>query len=239
MNDVFALISENPSVINDIRYRCKTTFSSKQETKQHYRSDAYRLRQYRKWEDPIPPYIQHFFAQLPTYELLTLSGDKLNPKVHFVCKACQMEQCQTYRDLRQNKGHQCSSSLSSGEATVLTFLKPLVEIRTQFDTLKCINPITKRQLPYDIEVVGRKLLIEVQGPQHFEYIEWFHGTIDNFEYQQYRDQIKKEYAEKMGYRVLYLTYSHFKEHSYQQLVLSILGLEPSSTVKISDTRHTV
>lgn len=222
-NDVFSLIAENPSVRDDTSFRSKTTNLSKKTAKNHYRSDSYRLVHYEKWGDVIPIYIQELFSGLPAFQFLTLSGEKLNPKVHFVCKACNVEQCQTYKDLLRNKSHQCTSSLSSGEAVVVSFLTPLVDIRTQFETLKCINPITKKQLPYDIEIVGRKLLIEIQGPQHFDFIEWFHGTIDNFEYQRYRDQVKKDYAERKGYRMLYLTYEHFKDLSYQQMILSELG----------------
>lgn len=223
--NVFSFIHQNPSILNDTSYRSKPSLLTRKKIREHYRSSAYQSEQYEKWIDVIPLYIQELFIGLPAYQFLTLSGDKLNPNVHYICKACNIEQCQTYKCLLRKKSHNCTISLSSGESAVLGFLASHVDTLTQYDTLKCINPLTKRQLPYDIEIVGHKLLIEIQGPQHFEFTEWFHGTIDNFEYQQYRDKIKKEYADKMGYRLLYLTYNHFNDLTYQRLLLLELSKE--------------
>ena len=71
-------------------------------------------------------------------------------------------------------------------------------IKTQRKTLKCVNSITGYPLPYDIERPALKIIIEIQGEQHNKYIEYFHGTIENFYYQQRKDAYKKAYAEKNG-----------------------------------------
>jgi hypothetical protein len=123
---------------------------------------------------------------------------------------------QTYKDLKADKGHNCSGSKSSGEIVVEEYLKQFVDIKTQRDTLKCINPITGRQLPYDIEIVGKNILVEIQGQQHLKYIEYFHGTIDNFYYQQRKDSYKKRFAESKGYKLLYIYYDDIKNGNYKE-----------------------
>lgn len=63
---------------------------------------------------------------------------------------------------------------------------------------ECINPKTKFPLPYDIYIPQYKLYIEVQGSQHKEFTEFFHASEKSFEYQKYKDKIKKEHAVKNG-----------------------------------------
>ena len=70
-------------------------------------------------------------------------------------------------------------------------------------------------MPYDIEIVDKKLLIEIQGNQHLEYIEYFHGTIENFYYQQRKDSYKKRFAEHKGYKLIYIYYDEIKDGSFK------------------------
>ena len=64
---------------------------------------------------------------------------------------------------------------------------------------ECINPKTKFPLPYDIYIPCYKIYIEVQGQQHKEFSNFFHDSEKSFEYQKYKDKIKKEHALKNGY----------------------------------------
>ncbi|MDI3075304.1 hypothetical protein QJL41_12230 [Clostridioides difficile] len=73
-----------------------------------------------------------------------------------------------------------------------------------------------------MEVVGSKLLIEIQGEQHIKYIEYFHGSIENFKYQQQKDRYKKEYAEKKGYKLLYIYYDDLKNDRFKYKIKSEL-----------------
>lgn len=94
---------------------------------------------------------------------------------------------------------------SSGEYRVSKWLRRLgIKYVTQMDTLKCINPVTGNALPYDFELIDYKIIIEVQGEQHYKYKQNFHGNIANFEYQKYKDKIKKDFALKHGYKYLEL-----------------------------------
>lgn len=51
------------------------------------------------------------------------------------------------------------------------------------------------QLFFDFFIKDLGILIEVQGRQHFEYIDHFHGSIDIFRAQKHRDNLKKEYVQ--------------------------------------------
>lgn len=73
-------------------------------------------------------------------------------------------------------------------------------------------------MPYDIEISNKKIIIEIQGRQHYEYIPYFHGTIDGFKYQQLKDRIKKDYAESKGYDVIYISYNELENGSYKQII---------------------
>jgi hypothetical protein len=60
------------------------------------------------------------------------------------------------------------------------------------------NPETGYYLPYDIFIPRYSFYIEVHGPQHYIYFNNWFGSIENFEYRQHKDRIKKEYAEQHG-----------------------------------------
>ncbi len=83
-------------------------------------------------------------------------------------------------------------------------------------SLFCINPITKSRLRYDNEVIGSKfkLIVEVNGMQHYEICK-FHFTEagrknisldEEFKYQQYKDEYKKQFALNDGYYYLAIPY---------------------------------
>lgn len=189
-NNVFEFIGQNPTVWRSLDPH-KKRLEIKRNIREHHRSAEYRNHTYSKWEGDIPMYILELFNNHPTKKLLTISGNRMNPYIHYLCLICNEEQTQLYQDLKNNKGHNCSSSKSSGELIVEQYLKDNFTIKTQHETLKCINPITGRQLPYDIEVADKKVLVEIQGEQHLKFIEYFHGTIENFHYQQRKDEYKK------------------------------------------------
>jgi len=60
------------------------------------------------------------------------------------------------------------------------------------------NPITGKNLEIDLYMPELNIGIEVQGIQHDRFTPGLHATIDDFEYQQQRDRIKKALCEKNG-----------------------------------------
>lgn len=61
-----------------------------------------------------------------------------------------------------------------------------------------VNTDTGRFLPFDIYLPNENIYIEIQGEQHYKFISTFHVTVDSFEYSQYKDKLKKEFAEENG-----------------------------------------
>jgi hypothetical protein len=66
----------------------------------------------------------------------------------------------------------------------------------------CKNPETSRWLPFDIVLVKEKIIMEVDGPQHFKQIFFFHRGPSSFEKQRKLDLYKMTQALKNGYRII-------------------------------------
>lgn len=66
------------------------------------------------------------------------------------------------------------------------------------------NPNTNHYLPYDIYIpYGENpnlngFYIEVHGKQHYDFVEYFHKTLENFENCKKKDKLKKNFAKKHG-----------------------------------------
>ena len=58
------------------------------------------------------------------------------------------------------------------------------------------NPKTKRNLELDLYCEELKLAIEYNGAQHYFFSPHYHPTLDHFEKQKYRDQLKKRLCKK-------------------------------------------
>lgn len=64
----------------------------------------------------------------------------------------------------------------------------------------------KQELHYDFYIPDQKILIEYQGLQHYESIDYFGGK-DQFKIQQKHDQMKREYAKEHGYKLIEVPYT--------------------------------
>jgi hypothetical protein len=60
---------------------------------------------------------------------------------------------------------------------------------------KFINPETGRKLELDLYNEELKLAIEYNGRQHYEFVKYFHGEMEEFEKQKVRDTIKEGYCD--------------------------------------------
>lgn len=225
--DIFEYVKNNPFVVNEINknFTKDELNNLSLEEDKRLKSSNYKKIKYKKEEKykDFPNYIKNIFEDDETKELLYIEGSKLNPKVYYLCKRCGKEQCQEYKNLREKRGHDCLSSKSSGEVAVKEYLNKIgITYKEQRETLMCENPKTQKQLPYDFELPKYKIIIEVQGNQHNEFVPYFHGTEENFEYQQWKDEFKKEFAEKNGYEVLYIDYNEIKNGNYKIKINSLL-----------------
>jgi len=101
------------------------------------------------------------------------------------------------------------------------------EVLHEYDTLKCINPKTKRILPYDNQVEELKFILEVMGIQHYK-VTGFHkkhakrnNTTPEYELhmQQVRDRYKRIFAKKQGFFYIPIPYwTDNKQEEYKTLI---------------------
>lgn len=103
------------------------------------------------------------------------------------------------------KGHGCPECSSSrGEAMIAKILDKYhiaYEYPKKFEDLRA-----KRLLHYDFYLPEYNVLIEYQGKQHYESVNYFGGE-KRFKYQQKHDQMKRNYARKHGYKLIEIPYT--------------------------------
>lgn len=89
------------------------------------------------------------------------------------------------------------------------------------------NPETNRPLPYDNEVVELKLIIEVNGEQHYrsntsiakmQSVKYGITQEEVLKKQQKHDEFKKQYAIKHGYNYLIIPYWTENDESYKAII---------------------
>ena len=63
------------------------------------------------------------------------------------------------------------------------------------------------RLSYDFYLPKHKILIEMDGEQHFRFVEYFHRNQKGWLKQQYRDQEKDKFARRNGYTLIRIPYN--------------------------------
>lgn len=102
-------------------------------------------------------------------------------------------------------GYRCPYCNSpKGEAIINKLLKSLgisYEYQKTFDGLK-----DNQSLSYDFYIPDQNILIEYQGIQHYEPVDYFGGE-DKFKVQQKHDQMKSDYAKSHNYNLIAVPYT--------------------------------
>ena len=173
-----------------------------------------------------PSFIRQLFGhkRFLSINFVKLLGTSENPVITIHCLRCNREHTFRYIDYMESKvTHECIGRLSSGSAVVRTFLEESeIKYLSEFETLKCLNPRTGRQLPFDFELLKYKIIIEVHGGQHFQQINFFHDETGDFEYQLWKDAYKKSFAESNGYVYLAIKYEDFCGDKYKKMILAAI-----------------
>ncbi len=103
------------------------------------------------------------------------------------------------------QGYRCPHCNSpKGELIINKILKSLGinhEVHKTFDDLK-----DKSYLSYDFYIPDQNILIEYQGLQHYQSIDYFGGET-KFKNQQKHDQMKLDYAKEHGYNLIAVPYT--------------------------------
>ena len=84
---------------------------------------------------------------------------------------------------------------------ILDTLNVNYEYQKTFDDLKDVQPLS-----YDFYIPDQNILIEYQGVQHYQSIDYFGGE-DQFKNQQNHDKLKADYAKANGYTLIAVPYT--------------------------------
>lgn len=122
-----------------------------------------------------------------------------------------------------------SSSESNLEKIVKSFIKSEYPytLNTEYDcTIIPINPKTKQKLPYDNEIKELKLIIEVNGEQHYQICHltklsakrYNKSSVEALDYQKWKDNYKRQYALDNGYSYLEIPYWSIEDETYKEII---------------------
>ena len=84
---------------------------------------------------------------------------------------------------------------------------------------KTSDLVDKQELHYDFCIPSQKILIEYQGRQHYEPVDYFGGEA-SFKKQQKHDQMKREYAKNHGYKLIEVPYYINTKDSIKEYLIS-------------------
>lgn len=102
--------------------------------------------------------------------------------------------------------------MSKGEDKLITILRRVLKTGLVWDIRREVvyNDLKYKDVPlrYDIQFQTRKgpVLVEFDGPQHFEYNKFFHKKYSTFRHMQANDRRKNEYALKNNIRLIRIPY---------------------------------
>ena len=120
-------------------------------------------------------------------------------------------------------------SVSKAELFVTQYLENMgYNVLHEYNcNIVAINPKTGRKMPYDNEISDLKLIIEVNGLQHYQVKSTYNiwnskvGNIspeESLRRQQYRDEIKKQFAINNGYSYMAIPYWRIYDDSFKKLI---------------------
>jgi very-short-patch-repair endonuclease len=169
---------------------------------------------------------------------MELSPNKGNKMLDFLKKEIDGKSSQrAYKTLFENlqKIDYINTKKSYGEKIIEKFLRENnISYKTQFDTIHCYNPETRAILPYDFEIPIYKIIIEVQGNQHYKYTPYFHESEEEFHKLQERDQYKKDFAINHGYTFIELDYKSIMNEDYINVLQKIIKEKNKKIYEIED-----
>ncbi len=140
--------------------------------------------------------------------------ERKDEKMKFFCEACKQKFIKTGDLVLLSGCPNCNKHKYRGEELLKRILDKKGIIYTHQISCGCINPKTGRELYYDfvIEYGNELIFVEIQGKQHYQPVDFFGGE-EAYEYNAYKDEIKKVYAEENG---IYIALD-YKEHNLQLL----------------------
>ena len=179
--------------------------------------------------------LQKFWSDKNTFQPCEITK-KSHRQIYLVCPECGKEftasALQLYERVYDIVCPDCLSKNrdSSYEKAVKDFLNNELHLETLHENrcnLKSVNPKTKSRLYYDNEIPKHKVIIEVNGIQHYKEIQysfWLDGVSPKEWLQnlQERDEYKKNYAIEKGYKYIAISYKQILDGTYKQIIKNLL-----------------
>lgn len=116
---------------------------------------------------------------------------KSEKKFWFICPYCNKDYIASPKNI--SNGHWCNCRKNKTEAKLYDWLQPLYP-----DTIKQYKIPNTNNYRYDFYIPSLKLIIELDGPQHFEQV----SNWDDYKKTQYKDTYKSILAIRKGYSII-------------------------------------
>lgn len=122
-------------------------------------------------------------------------------------------------DLRSGRVESCGhSQVSKGERKIA---KILAEANIPFETQKTFNdaryPDTNRLMKFDFYLPDQQLLIEYDGAQHYETVNFWDGE-EGLCYRQQRDAYKTNWCQENGIKLLRIPYTKYNDITINTII---------------------
>ena len=125
----------------------------------------------------------------------------------------------------------CSICVNKTEKKIYEqLLQIYTNIVSQFRATWCKNPITTRFLPFDFVIEEQKVIIELDGPQHFVQVMNWKTPEEQFE----NDQYKEKCANENGYSVIRIIQEDVWNDAYgwfNELNQNIIKITSENTIQ--------
>ncbi|CAH6419026.1 Hypothetical protein HVR_LOCUS214 [uncultured virus] len=133
-----------------------------------------------------------------------------NSYILIVCKTCLYEWNPTLDS--HVKGSGCPKcKKSKGEKACMRILEGInIVYKLQFR----ISSLPSRPFDLYFEYMGHKWLLEFDGRQHFQMIDFFHESMEEFHNNQEIDVVKTKIAVTEGYNVIHIDHTQIKNIKY-------------------------
>ena len=120
--------------------------------------------------------------------------------------------------LTQGRTQSCGCMVSAGEHKIETILQQNNIVYQKQKTFEsCRNPKTGYLLRFDFYLPEYNILIEYDGPQHYEADNGW-NTLERVQSTQYRDQIKNEWCEKNHIKLIRIPYTKYNSLNINNLI---------------------
>lgn len=105
------------------------------------------------------------------------------------------------------KGYEVMPSDTRPRSSLHLRCRALLRKLYPLDTILEEIPVPGEQLFLDFFIPSRKLILETQGEQHYEYNHFFHGSAEGFKRSKANDARKQEWAQINNFKLVELPYN--------------------------------